>query len=65
MLAKRVAVIARPRKQPHAADVHEVKVALHSLRLNASSSTVANGISSWRRTGGCQAKEPQCHTVRL
>jgi hypothetical protein len=28
-------------------------------RLNALSSTVANGISTWRRTSFCQVKEPQ------
>ena len=50
MLAKRVPVIARPRKRPRSADVNDVKMPLHSLRLNALSSMVATGISIWRRT---------------
>src|ERR1019366_825105 len=44
VLAKRVSAIARPRMQPRAADVNDVKMPPHSLRLNASSSTVATAL---------------------
>ena len=44
MLAKRVPAIARPRMQPRAADVNDVKMPPHSLRLSASSSTVATAL---------------------
>ena len=44
MLAKQVPAIARRRRQPRGADVNDVEMPPHSLRLNASSSAVATAL---------------------